>query len=181
MTTGPAQRSFPGLYGLAPTIRFYLPNLVYGANDGIVTTFVVISGATGAALNANVVIILGLANLLADGFSMGTSNVLSVRSTLTSDARPSLIEAARHGVATFIGFVFAGALPLLAYLLPCLEGMRFSLTCVFSAIALFAIGAGRSLFSDRPGMTAGVEMLGLGVIAGGVAYGVGALAAAVIG
>ena len=58
----------------------YLRDLVYGANDGIITTFAVISGAAGAALSPGVVIILGLANLLADGISMGLSNFLSLRS-----------------------------------------------------------------------------------------------------
>lgn len=58
----------------------YLGDLVYGANDGIITTFAVISGAAGAALSPGIVVILGLANLLADGISMGLSNFLSLRS-----------------------------------------------------------------------------------------------------
>ena len=58
----------------------YLPDFVYGANDGIVTTFAVVAGAAGASLSPGVIIILGLANLLADGFSMGASNFLSLRS-----------------------------------------------------------------------------------------------------
>lgn len=58
----------------------YLPDFVYGANDGIVTTFAVVAGATGAVLSPGVVIILGLANLVADGFSMGASNFLALRS-----------------------------------------------------------------------------------------------------
>ena len=58
----------------------YIKDFVYGANDGIVTTFAVVSAAAGAALSPGVVIILGLANLLADGFSMGASNFLSLRS-----------------------------------------------------------------------------------------------------
>lgn len=58
----------------------YLGDLVYGANDGIITTFAVISGAAGAELSPGIVVILGLANLLADGISMGLSNFLSLRS-----------------------------------------------------------------------------------------------------
>jgi hypothetical protein len=50
----------------------YLGDLVYGGLDGIVTTFAVVSGVAGADLGANVVLILGLANLFADGFSMAT-------------------------------------------------------------------------------------------------------------
>jgi VIT1/CCC1 family predicted Fe2+/Mn2+ transporter len=61
----------------------YIGDLVYGANDGIVTTFAVVSGAAGASLLPGVVIILGLANLFADGISMGLSNYLSIRSQLS--------------------------------------------------------------------------------------------------
>ncbi len=57
----------------------YIGDFVYGANDGIVTTFAVVAGTAGASLPSVVVIILGLANLLADGFSMGASNFLSLR------------------------------------------------------------------------------------------------------
>src|SRR6056297_2024622 len=60
----------------------YLAEVIYGANDGIVTTFAVVSGVAGAALNPSIVLILGAANLFADGFSMGMSNYLSRRSEL---------------------------------------------------------------------------------------------------
>lgn len=58
----------------------YIHDIVYGGNDGIVTTFAVVAGATGANLPHYVVIILGVANLLADGTSMGTGAYLSLRS-----------------------------------------------------------------------------------------------------
>ena len=58
----------------------YVGDFVYGAIDGSVTTFAVVSGVAGAALSANIVIILGLANLFADGFSMAVSNYLSSKS-----------------------------------------------------------------------------------------------------
>ena len=57
----------------------YIGEFVYGAIDGTVTTFAVVSGATGAALSPGIVIILGFANLLADGFSMACGNFLSER------------------------------------------------------------------------------------------------------
>lgn len=55
----------------------YLGEFVYGAMDGTVTTFAVVAGATGASLSPLVVIILGFANLIADGFSMACGNFLS--------------------------------------------------------------------------------------------------------
>lgn len=57
----------------------YLGEFVYGAIDGTITTFAVVSASAGAALSPATVIILGFANLLADGFSMATGNFLSER------------------------------------------------------------------------------------------------------
>ncbi|MEX2145178.1 MAG: VIT1/CCC1 transporter family protein [Candidatus Spechtbacterales bacterium] len=58
----------------------YLKDAVYAANDGIVTTFAVVAGVVGASLSPIVILILGIANLLADGFSMATGNYLGTRS-----------------------------------------------------------------------------------------------------
>lgn len=57
-----------------------LGDAVLGGVDGIVTTFAVVAGSTGGQLPRGVVILLGLANLLADGFSMAASNYLGTRS-----------------------------------------------------------------------------------------------------
>ncbi|MDP3975671.1 MAG: VIT1/CCC1 transporter family protein, partial [bacterium] len=58
----------------------YLPEAVYGASDGIVTTFAIVSGVVGADLSTSIILILGFANLLADGFSMAAGNYLSIKS-----------------------------------------------------------------------------------------------------
>jgi vacuolar iron transporter family protein len=60
----------------------YIGDLVYGALDGIVTTFAVVSGVQGAQMSNSVVLIMGFANLLADGISMGLGNYLSLKSEL---------------------------------------------------------------------------------------------------
>ncbi|MEZ4687998.1 MAG: VIT1/CCC1 transporter family protein [Bacteroidia bacterium] len=59
------------------TFRNFLPEFVYGGIDGSVTTFAVVAGAAGAGLDTSVVLILGFANLIADGFSMSVGNYLS--------------------------------------------------------------------------------------------------------
>lgn len=59
--------------------RSYLRDFVYGAIDGTVTTFAVVSGVAGAGLGPRVILILGAANLVADGFSMAASNFLGTR------------------------------------------------------------------------------------------------------
>ena len=58
----------------------YLRDFVYGAIDGTVTTFAVVAGVVGADLSASVIIVLGAANLVADGFSMAVSNYLGTKS-----------------------------------------------------------------------------------------------------
>lgn len=57
----------------------YLKDFVYGAIDGAVTTFAVVAGVAGAGLSSGIIIILGFANLIADGFSMAVSNYLGTR------------------------------------------------------------------------------------------------------
>lgn len=57
----------------------YLRDFIYGAVDGAVTTFAVVAGVAGASLSGGVVVILGLANLIADGFSMAVGNFLATR------------------------------------------------------------------------------------------------------
>ena len=56
-----------------------LRDFIFGAIDGTITNFAIVSGVAGADLSATVVIILGVANLAADGFSMGVSNFLGTR------------------------------------------------------------------------------------------------------
>ena len=62
-----------------PTRHHYLRDLVYGAIDGAVTTFAVVSGVAGAGLQPEIVVVLGFANLIGDGFSMAASNYLGTR------------------------------------------------------------------------------------------------------
>lgn len=152
-------------------IKRYLPELVYGSNDGIVTTFAIVAGITGASLSQQAVLILGFASLFADGISMAASDILSERSK--SEDRPGLRRASRHGLATFLGFVLAGVVPLIAYLVPDPGMSRFALATGLAAVMLFAVGASRAFFTDRSALRAGVEMLLIGVAAGGVAYAIG--------
>ena len=58
----------------------FLRDFVFAADDGIITTFAVVAGALGAALSPRVVLILGAANLVADGFAMASGNYLAVKS-----------------------------------------------------------------------------------------------------
>lgn len=71
----------------------YLRDLVYGGVDGAVTTFAIVAGTVGAALPSRVILILGAANLVADGFSMAASNFLGTRAEKDDRERLARIEA----------------------------------------------------------------------------------------
>src|SRR4249920_3918340 len=70
----------------------YLRDFIYGGVDGVITTFAVVSGVAGAGLAGGIVIILGAANLLADGFSMAVSNYLGTRAEREHLERARRIE-----------------------------------------------------------------------------------------
>ncbi len=57
----------------------YIRDWVYGGIDGSVTTFAVVSGVVGASLSPLVILVMGFANLVADGFSMAASNYLGTK------------------------------------------------------------------------------------------------------
>jgi vacuolar iron transporter family protein len=65
-----------------PPRHSHLRDFIYGGIDGTVTTFAVVAGIAGADLSATIVIILGFANLIADGFSMAISNFLATRAEM---------------------------------------------------------------------------------------------------
>jgi VIT1/CCC1 family predicted Fe2+/Mn2+ transporter len=68
-------------------LKWTIEDFVYGATDGAVTTFAVVAGVVGASLSPSIVIILGFANLFADGFAMAAGNYLSTRSKLEYEER----------------------------------------------------------------------------------------------
>ncbi|MEO9873582.1 MAG: VIT1/CCC1 transporter family protein [Anderseniella sp.] len=79
----------------AETRPNYLRDWVYGGIDGAITTFAIVAGVLGAGLSANIILVLGLANLLADGFSMAASNYTGTKTEVDELARYREIER-RH-------------------------------------------------------------------------------------
>ncbi|XOV91614.1 MAG: VIT1/CCC1 transporter family protein [Bacteroidota bacterium] len=73
-------------------ISDYLGEFVYGGIDGSVTTFAVVAGSAGAHLESSIVIILGFANLIADGFSMSVGSFLSKKSEKQNYEKHKQIE-----------------------------------------------------------------------------------------
>lgn len=75
--------------------RGVLRDAVYGAIDGAVTTFAIVAGVAGAGLSPFVIIALGIANVLADGFSMAAANYSGTKADLDNMRRLRSIEE-RH-------------------------------------------------------------------------------------
>ena len=170
-------------HGAYETAQHYIADLVYGTNDGILTSFAIVAGVSGGALSSTAVLIVGVANLFADGLSMGVGNFLSIRARESARERQNLPEEeadpALHGLATFLAFAVAGTIPLLPNVVPNLES-RFWLSALLALVAQFAVGALRSLVTASRWWVSGLEMLGLGVLVAVVAYATGAGIAAIV-
>jgi VIT1/CCC1 family predicted Fe2+/Mn2+ transporter len=164
--------------------RHYVRELIYGANDGIITTFAVVAGVAGGGLSLRVVLIIGAANLFADGLSMAVGNYLSIgshESVLETQELPAEETfPLRHACATFLAFVVAGVVPLVPYMFRTLSIDRFGLSIALTLLAMFVVGASRALIANLRWWKAGCEMLGLGAIVAAIAYGSGAIVAAMV-
>ena len=170
--------------GAIETARHYIRELIYGANDGIITTFAVVAGVAGGGLPLSAVLIIGAANLVADGLSMGVGSYLAIRaheSVLASQALPEQeARPFRHGAATFAAFVAAGCIPLVPYAIPPLPLDRFAASIVLTMLALFTVGALRSLISNARWWLAGLEIFALGAIVAAVAFASGSVVSSFI-
>ena len=167
-----------------PTSGFghYLRDMVYGALDGVITTMAILAGSQGASLSARVGLILGLANLIGDGISMGASNYLGLRSEIEQAGGSVAAEAPwRHGLATVAAFIVVGAFPLAAYVVAPLTGVAiFPLAVGFSVVALLGAGLVRAAFVGKTAWRSALEMLAVGALAGAAAYLVGRAAASFV-
>lgn len=83
----------------APQGQGILRDLIYGGIDGSVTTFAIVAGVAGAGLSPFVIVALGLANVIADGFSMAAGNYSGTKAELDNIKRLRAIE--RRHIARF--------------------------------------------------------------------------------
>ena len=158
----------------------YIAQFVYGGIDGTVTTFAVIASSTGAGLPSKVVMILGLANLIADGFSMGISSYLSTKSEhdrmrrMEHSIEAELPSARSAGLATYGSFVAVGFVPLFVYVLDTLAGgvagNLFLVSSIVAALAFAGVGYLKGKVAEESTARAMAETIGLGAIASVAAY-----------
>ncbi len=145
--------------------RKYLPQMVYGAVDGTVTTFAVVAGATGGDLASKIIIILGLANLFADGASMSISAYLSAKSEKIGNKTPLSMA-----LWTLISFVVAGFVPLIPFVF---DVGGFSYSCLLTGITFLVIWGVKWYFANHSWIFSAFQTLWLGTIAALIAYFVG--------
>ena len=171
--------------GAVETTRHYIRDIVYGASDGIVTTFAVVSGVAGGSLSHLAVLVIGAANLAADGLSMGVGNLTAIRAEERAREAAGLPELERypwkHGIATLLSFVVAGSVPLVPFVLPIEVDSRVFWSACVTFVTMFVLGAARSLVTSERWWRSGLETLGLGALVAVTAYGAGVLVARLAG
>lgn len=164
----------------------FLWEFVYGWIDGTVTTFAVVAGATWWNLSIEVILILGFANLIADGVSMSIGNYLSTKAEMDQYIKehgkqdPNQMPPSQTALATFIAFVTLGFFPLLIYVLQYF-GLQTNPDQIFlrgSVItgAVFAlIGLTKGIVTHTSLIKSTAETVGLGAVAAILAYYVGSV------
>jgi len=158
----------------------YLPQFVYGGIDGAITTFAVVSGVIGASLSPAIVLILGFANLFADGFSMATSNYFSTKSENDMrNEKKSKKSPLKNAFATFAAFLVVGFIPLLSFVAASLSGNesliknQFIYSVLLTGAALFIIGWFKGYVTQKHKLKSALETLAIGGIAAALAFLVG--------
>jgi VIT1/CCC1 family predicted Fe2+/Mn2+ transporter len=161
---------------LSSIVSKYIAQVVYGGTDGIVTTFAIIGGVYGASLSPVIVLILGISNVLADGFSMAASNYLSKRSEKNSGNE---LSPMRSSFATFVAFVAVGLIPLLPFICAIFIDISNDSQFIWSIIATFMafilIGIVRGEVMKKNPLRTAIETVLVGGAAAAIAYGVGVL------
>ncbi|PIR42835.1 hypothetical protein COV25_01115 [candidate division WWE3 bacterium CG10_big_fil_rev_8_21_14_0_10_35_32] len=156
----------------------YLHSAILASNDGLVTTFAVVAGSLGAHLDPKVIVILGVASLFADGFSMATGNYLGAESEKEYQESNNQIYSNKsstltNGLITFFTFVIIGVLPVFPYFFKI--DHQFLISVALMAQALYGIGMAQGLFTKKNPMYTGLRSLIIGGIVATVAYIVGVL------
>lgn len=156
----------------------YLHSAILSSNDGLITTFAVVAGSLGANLDPGVIVILGMANLFADGFSMASGNYLGAKSEQEyQEANTKRVfrgsPAVLNSLVTFFAFLIVGILPIIPYLLKI--GNQFEISVSIMAVSLFGIGYIQGKYTKRNPLYTGIRSLVMGGIAASVAYIVGDL------
>lgn len=162
----------------------YLPEFVYGSIDGTITTFAIVAGIAGASLSPIIALILGISNVLADGFSMASSNYLSEKSKIDEDKNIKIKneKALKTALATFLSFVMVGFMPIIPFLFTenfYLQNLGvykpFFFSTILTLITFIFIGYIRGKISNQNKYKTSFETLAVGSTAAFISFYVGHL------
>lgn len=148
----------------------WLKAAVMGGVDGVITSFAVTAGAHFTVDAKRTVAVVGLSSLVADAFSMGVSEFLSSESerSLTNRRGKPLALA----VLCFGSFVLCGLVPIVAFLLT----GRLEASAAFAVVEFLLLGGVQAAHTQQPLLRQTAVTTALGMTAGGIAWGVAALA-----
>ena len=175
---------------MKPVLKRYISEFVYGAVDGTVTTFAVVAASAGAGISSAIILVLGAANLIADGFSMGASAYLAASAEHDESARNTNKRASPKiiGFMTFAAFVVVGSVPVIPYLAHVLargssvaHPLLFYISSGATALTFVAIGYIKGKVGGENPLVAALQTLALGAIAAALAYGAGTVLAGWLG
>ena len=156
--------------------RKYLGEFVYGAIDGTITTFAIITGVVGAALSPTIILVLGFANVLADGFSMGASNYLSTKSEQDLGVIKEQTPLST-ALVTFVSFILVGSIPLLPFVFGAFGFFDSHIAvkiCMFvTGLVFLSIGAIKGIVTGKGKIKSSLETLLVGGFAAGISFYVG--------
>ena len=217
----------------------YVKNIIYGGLDGIITTFSIIAAAVGANLEMKTIIAMGVANLIADGLSMGLGDYLSshfenkyinsekakeeyeydhnkdyeieelkdlyINEGLNEEDAKKIVDIlskddykdifikhmvslelglelpdnnpAKDGLVTFGSFLIFGFIPVFFYIIFYISNVNYYDTfitiCFISATTMFLLGCFQAYLTKQKIFTAGLIIMGNGILASSCAFGIG--------
>ncbi|KAJ9437159.1 Vacuolar iron transporter 1 [Diplonema papillatum] len=149
-------------------------SLVFGGVDGLGTTLTLVwsTAALGNAVSMETVLMIGIANLVSKGCSMGMGDYFGTQAENKVTGQQDDDLSWKNGFAMFASFVAFGGLPLLA-LMPFSTGLsgddgmatRRLAVCVMSVLSLFLLGLVKAKLTSTPSLHSGVVMMAAGAAA----------------
>lgn len=159
-------------------LKHYLEEFIYGGMDGVITTVAIVSGTMGANMPSNNALILGLSNVLADGFSMGVSRYNSLVDISDNKHRKKMdtLDALKSSLATFVFFVIMGCIPLLPFIIFAnLVGEQLrQVLFIFASLAFITVGIVKGLYTNKF-IKSFIEVVVIGFIGAFISYSVASL------
>lgn len=149
----------------------FLSEFIYGSIDGLITTFVIISSSIGASIPNMYIIIISIASLLSDGYSMGISRYLSYSAELKKNIKTTSKNPLISGIYTFLSFILIGILPILPFLF--VEKNIFEISLFITLLLFVIIGIIKGIVLKDGIIKSSIETLLLGSSASFMGYFIG--------